>query len=135
MMLLTHPPHNGVLATPLPIRPHPLAHSPPRPVTQTLAPLHRHAGTSLEVALAPRRAVARAPSGDFDGLGAAGDFAQFALGAVGHADSSLDDAVGAVGEGAFAADSAGDGFFVRCAAVVVARRAAGATSAASTGFF
>lgn len=83
--------------------------------------------------------MARAPSGDFDGLGAAGDFAQFALGAVGHADSSLDDAVGAVGEGAFAADSAGGGFFVRGAAVVVARRAAGAGAAAaataSTGFF
>ncbi|KAL7463749.1 hypothetical protein ACHAXS_004101 [Conticribra weissflogii] len=130
-MLLAHPPHDGVLVAPLPIRPEPLAHSPPRPVTQALAPLHRHAGTSLEVALAPRRAVARAPPGDFDGLGAAGDVAQLPLGAVGHAHSSLDDTVGAVGEGAFAADSAGGVLFGRGAAFSGTAGAAGAIA----GFF
>jgi hypothetical protein len=60
-------------------------------------------------ALLPRRAVGAAVSGEFHGLVAAGVLAHLALGAVSDADASLDDAVGAGGVRAFAADAFGFG--------------------------
>eukprot|EP00970_Alexandrium_tamarense_P008047 scaffold1539_cov191-Alexandrium_tamarense.AAC.21 len=103
MVLLTHPPRNGVLPTP-PL-PRKRAHPPPSTVTQALAALHGHPRTTRMVALLPRGAVSGAVPREFDGLVARGVEAHFAFGAVGYADASLDDAVGTVGVRALSADA------------------------------
>ena len=108
MMLLAHSPHNRILIA-LTTVTGPRTNPPPGTMTQTLSTLHRHPRTRFVIAPPSRRAVGRTASRDFDRLVAARFLAELAFGAVGDADPPLDDAVGARGDGALAADAAGRG--------------------------
>ena len=79
-------------------------------MAQTLSTLHGHAATPLGTTLAPLRTVRAAVSCQLDRLFTIGEGAQFAFGTVSDADSALDDAIVAIGVGAFPSNAFG--FFI-----------------------
>ncbi len=121
VMLLAHSPHDGILLALLYSR---NATAPPAvafhssstgitaqlsssAMTQTLSSLYSDTCASRRTALAPARTVRGAVARELDGLVAIGEGAEFAFGAVGDANSTLDDAIIAALVSTFATDAFG----------------------------